>query len=283
MRKRVEETLDLLGLAELRDGRRCTSCPAASSNASRSAPCSPSIRACSCSTNRPPRSTRPPRRRCSRRSPGSCTTSASPSCWPSTGSSASRSTRTASCTCRATAAVVAGDPAEMFAVTSVAPPVVELGRLAGWTPLPLSVRDARRRAAPLRDRLARRGSAPAHSPRRGPVALRARNIGVRYGALVAVHDVDLDLAAGEVTALMGRNGSGQVVAAVGAAGIRPARARARPGRAARDPATLRAGAGARAGRARAPDARPTCSISTPSRTSWRRPTRSRTRPRRSRT
>ena len=30
----------------------------------------------------------------------------------------------------------------------VAPPVVELGRLAGWTPLPLSVRDARRRARP---------------------------------------------------------------------------------------------------------------------------------------
>jgi energy-coupling factor transport system ATP-binding protein len=39
--------------------------------------------------------------------------------------------------------------------------------------------------------------------------LRARNVVVRHGAVVAVRGVDLDLAAGEVTALMGRNGSGK--------------------------------------------------------------------------
>ena len=38
MRKRVEETLDLLGIAELRD-RRSTSCPAASSSGWPSARC----------------------------------------------------------------------------------------------------------------------------------------------------------------------------------------------------------------------------------------------------
>ncbi len=42
-----------------------------------------------------------------------------------------------------------GDPAEMLADSPVAPPIVELGRWAGWSPLPLSVRDARRRAALL--------------------------------------------------------------------------------------------------------------------------------------
>ncbi|MFI0939462.1 ABC transporter ATP-binding protein [Streptomyces sp. NPDC021020] len=47
-----------------------------------------------------------------------------------------------------------GDPAAMMAVSPVHPPVVALGRLAGWSPLPLSVRDARRAAAPLRERLA---------------------------------------------------------------------------------------------------------------------------------
>lgn len=51
-----------------------------------------------------------------------------------------------------------GTPAEMMAVSPVYPPVVDLGRLAGWTPLPLTVRDARRRAGDLRDRLA--GGAP---------------------------------------------------------------------------------------------------------------------------
>jgi len=49
--------------------------------------------------------------------------------------------------------VRSGDPAFLMATGAVAPPVVQLGRLAGWSPLPLSVRDARRAAAPLRERL----------------------------------------------------------------------------------------------------------------------------------
>ncbi|MFC1429708.1 ABC transporter ATP-binding protein [Streptacidiphilus sp. N1-3] len=47
-----------------------------------------------------------------------------------------------------------GDTAEIMAVSPVHPPVVALGRAMGWSPLPLSVRDARRRAGPLRTRLA---------------------------------------------------------------------------------------------------------------------------------
>ncbi|MEE1738538.1 ATP-binding cassette domain-containing protein [Streptomyces sp. BE147] len=52
------------------------------------------------------------------------------------------------------AAPVMGAPADIMTVSPVRPPVAELGLLAGWDPLPLSVRDARRRAAGLRDRLA---------------------------------------------------------------------------------------------------------------------------------
>ncbi|MCY0918632.1 ATP-binding cassette domain-containing protein [Streptomyces sp. H27-G5] len=51
------------------------------------------------------------------------------------------------------AAPVMGSPAEIMAVSPVHPPVISLGRLAGWSPLPLSVRDARRLAGPLRSRL----------------------------------------------------------------------------------------------------------------------------------
>ncbi len=123
------------------------------------------------------------------------------------------------------ATVVMGAPAAMFETTSVAPPVVDLGRLAGWTPLPLSVRDARRQAGPLRDQLRGRPVPDARSAVRrttpgpstdgaraagaGTVALTARGVVVRYGPVVAVGGVDLDLRAGEVTALMGRNGSGK--------------------------------------------------------------------------
>ncbi|WP_309051622.1 ATP-binding cassette domain-containing protein [Streptomyces sp.] len=53
-----------------------------------------------------------------------------------------------------------GPPAEIMAVSPVHPPVVALGRLAGWDPLPLTVRDARRRATALRDRLADRTPRP---------------------------------------------------------------------------------------------------------------------------
>jgi energy-coupling factor transporter ATP-binding protein EcfA2 len=103
--------------------------------------------------------------------------------------------------------VAAGRPATMMRSAPVAPPVVRLGQAAGWDPLPLSVRDARRQAAPLRQRL---GNPPA-APRRpsGMTALRATDVVVRYGSTVAVAGVDLELGEGSITALMGRNGSGK--------------------------------------------------------------------------
>ncbi|MFC9248687.1 ABC transporter ATP-binding protein, partial [Streptomyces sp. NPDC057136] len=52
------------------------------------------------------------------------------------------------------AAPVTGTPQDVMAISPVHPPVVALGRLAGWSPLPLSVRDARRGAGALRARLA---------------------------------------------------------------------------------------------------------------------------------
>ncbi|MEU7606834.1 ATP-binding cassette domain-containing protein [Streptomyces sp. NPDC040724] len=107
--------------------------------------------------------------------------------------------------------VVSGTPAEIFRTSSIAPPIVELGRAAGWTPLPLSIRDARRAAAPLRTRLA--GTTPP-PVRPAPAAdrtelLTARGVTVTYHGVPAVREVDLSLHGGEITALMGRNGSGK--------------------------------------------------------------------------
>jgi energy-coupling factor transport system ATP-binding protein len=110
--------------------------------------------------------------------------------------------------------VSVGPPAEQLARAAVAPPIVELGRLAGWDPLPLSVRDARRLAGPLRDRLASVdprsvSTLPATVRQSAHPALTASGVTVRYGAVAAVRGVDLSIRPGEVVALMGRNGSGK--------------------------------------------------------------------------
>jgi energy-coupling factor transporter ATP-binding protein EcfA2 len=108
------------------------------------------------------------------------------------------------------AAVRAGLPAAMLVDSPLAPPVVELGRLAGWTPLPLSVRDARRAAAGLRDQLVAVSPASvAHAPGERADGVVARGVSVRYGDTVALREVDFEAAPGEVVAVMGRNGSGK--------------------------------------------------------------------------
>jgi energy-coupling factor transporter ATP-binding protein EcfA2 len=103
-----------------------------------------------------------------------------------------------------------GSPAEVLRRSPVAPPVVDLGRIAGWEPLPLSVRDARRHAAPLRDRLAA-VPPPAEKPTSAPgeVVAAVRGLSVRLGPVLALRGVDLDVRAGEVLAIMGRNGAGK--------------------------------------------------------------------------
>ena len=113
-----------------------------------------------------------------------------------------------------TGQVRSGLPSDLMVDSDIASPVVELGRYAGWSPLPLSVRDARRAALGLRARLTATLSDAAtpvvttDSPAR--LALTARDVVVRYpGDVLAVARVDLDLHPGEVTALMGRNGCGK--------------------------------------------------------------------------
>lgn len=107
--------------------------------------------------------------------------------------------------------VTHGPTARVLASSPIAPPVIELGRLMGWDPLPLSVRDARREAAALRVRLQEHTAAlpvpPAGSS--GEVILTTRGLRVRHGKVSALSGVDLSLRAGEVIAVMGRNGSGK--------------------------------------------------------------------------
>jgi energy-coupling factor transport system ATP-binding protein len=101
--------------------------------------------------------------------------------------------------------IVDGTPAEVLNDTPIAPPIVQLGRLAGWQPLPMSVRDARRRVGSLQ----LSASPQRTEPVAGSPVLTSSGVVVRYGPTVAVRGVDLDLHGGRVVAVMGRNGSGK--------------------------------------------------------------------------
>ena len=99
-------------------------------------------------------------------------------------------------------------PGAIFAGAGLAPPVVRLARVAGWSPVPLSVRDARRCAPELRHRLEPRTRPPARASLGDRVA-RVKGLTASYGPIPALAEVALDLHGGEVVAVMGRNGAGK--------------------------------------------------------------------------
>jgi energy-coupling factor transporter ATP-binding protein EcfA2 len=102
-----------------------------------------------------------------------------------------------------------GLPAEVMATAAVVPPVVALGRAAGWSPLPLSVRDARRLAPTLRAQLATLAPAPTATRVHGAPIASVDKLTATYGPISALRAVSASFARGEVVALMGRNGAGK--------------------------------------------------------------------------
>jgi energy-coupling factor transport system ATP-binding protein len=102
------------------------------------------------------------------------------------------------------------------------PPVVDLALRAGWTPIPLGLRDARIHAQALPHAHSPSSSQkPPSSMRKspspvygggagwGPVICEVKDLHHRYDTSPAVQGLSLTLHRGQVVALMGRNGSGK--------------------------------------------------------------------------
>ncbi len=99
-----------------------------------------------------------------------------------------------------------GPAAEVLLRADVVPPLAALSKTLGWPKVPLSVREARRRVRRERIEVS---NPPIEERFTGEKLASVKKLGVRYGNVLAVADVSVDFYRGEVAALMGRNGAGK--------------------------------------------------------------------------
>lgn len=101
--------------------------------------------------------------------------------------------------------VRSGPPREILAEIPLTPPLITLGKTLGWSPLPLTVEEARPFAK--QTQLPRVPPMPRMAP--SAPLLRIANLDFAYDGKPALRNVSLNVGAGELIALMGRNGSGK--------------------------------------------------------------------------
>lgn len=101
-----------------------------------------------------------------------------------------------------------GTPREILAEIPLAPPLARVGKLLGWSPLPLSIKEARRFSSGWHPSLPQEQPAQSATPHKQP-SIRLQDVWFGYSGREVLRGFNLDLYPGEITALMGRNGAGK--------------------------------------------------------------------------
>jgi energy-coupling factor transporter ATP-binding protein EcfA2 len=109
------------------------------------------------------------------------------------------------------------EPRTVLSQVDLTPPLITLAKALDWTPLPLTIKEGRRFAnrlsrskGPIATRRAQVSSPDYRFPSaESPVSISVQKLGFSYNGHPALQDVSLDVRRGEFVALMGRNGSGK--------------------------------------------------------------------------
>ena len=125
---------------------------------------------------------------------------------------------------------IVGPPREVLKRIPLVPPLIDLARRRGWTPLPLTVEEARKWLTVVKERQGSQEDGDRSDGRTGgqPPVLELDETSFAYDGHQALQGVSLAVRPGEFVALMGHNGAGKTTLLKHCIGLlRPQRGRVR--------------------------------------------------------